>query len=328
MAVVDGRNAAGGASGRNGGFAVTGTELEPHELVERLGQDGARELHAATVAALDSMIELAAELGVPEAVRRTGSVWVAGDDREAAEIQTALAAAAEAGIDLRPAPELIPEPMRDRSRVAAFAPGAAELMPAAFVRALAAAAVERGATLFEQSPAAGPRPDGRGWIVDAGAGRVHAQAVVVACDGLTPALLPELDGLVYPVRGQVLATVPLERMPLEHPTHCQFGFMYFRPTGDGRVVLGGGRLEQLEHEYTDREVTTAPVQTLLDGFLRDRLGLAGPRSPIAGPGSWASLPTCCRWRDRCRSARASTPPAATAASATCSATSAAVCSPT
>ena len=76
---------------------------------------------------------------------------------------------------------------------------------------------------------------------------------MVACDGLIPRLLPQLGGVVYPVRGQVLATEPLQPGPLAYPTHSQSGFMYYRPTDDGRVVVGGGRLEQLEHEYTDAE---------------------------------------------------------------------------
>jgi glycine/D-amino acid oxidase-like deaminating enzyme len=102
---------------------------------------------------------------------------------------------------------------------------------------------------------------------------VIADAVVVACDGLIPRLLPQLAGLVYPVRGQVAATAPLARQPLAMPTHSQHGFMYYRPTPDGRVVVGGGRLEHLEEEYTDAERTTAAVQAELDRFLRDALGV-------------------------------------------------------
>jgi glycine/D-amino acid oxidase-like deaminating enzyme len=106
---------------------------------------------------------------------------------------------------------------------------------------------------------------------------VRAQAVVVACDGLIPRLLPQLDGVVYPVRGQVLATEPLQQGPLAYPTHSQSGFMYYRPTDDGRVVIGGGRLEQLDHEYTDAEAVTAGVQAQLDAFLAEWLGLGAAR---------------------------------------------------
>ena len=139
VTVVDGRRAAAAASGRNGGFAVTGTGLDHDELAGRLGEAGARDLQAATERSLDAMIALAAELGVPQAVRRTGSLWVAQDEHERAEIERALSAAA-AGIRCRPAADLIPDPMRDRCHTAAFFPRDAELLPATWVRTLAAAA--------------------------------------------------------------------------------------------------------------------------------------------------------------------------------------------
>jgi gamma-glutamylputrescine oxidase len=277
VTVVDGRRAAAAASGRNGGFAVAGTGLDPGELEGRLGAAGARDLGAATERSLDAMIALAAELGVPQAVRRSGSLWVAQDEYERAEIEHALSAAAAAGIPCRPAADLIPAPMRDRCDTAAFFPRDAELLPATWVRTLAAAAADRGAALFERSLVGGLARDGEGWIVRAGGGAVRAQALVVACDGLIPRLLPQLEGIIYPVRGQVLATEPLPNGPLAFPTHSQSGFMYYRPTDDGRVVVGGGRLEQLEHEYTDEETATAGVQARLDAFLAEWLGLGGAR---------------------------------------------------
>ena len=51
--------------------------------------------------------------------------------------------------------------------------------------------------------------------------------------------------------------------------------MYYRPTPDGRVLAGGGRLEHLEAEYTDHERTSEAVQAEPDRFLREQLGLAG-----------------------------------------------------
>jgi gamma-glutamylputrescine oxidase len=274
VTVVDGRRAAAAASGRNGGLAVTGTGLDHGELAGRLGEAGACDLQIATERSLDAMIALAAELGMPQAVRRTGSLWVAQDEHERAEVERALSAA---GSRCRPAADLIPDAMRGRCDTAAYFPQDAELLPATWVRTLAAAASDRGAILFERSPVGGLERHGDGWAVHAGGGTVHAQAVVVACDGLIPRLLPQLDGIVYPVRGQVLATEPLRRDPLAYPTHSQSGFMYYRPTGDGRVVVGGGRLEQLEHEYTDRETVTAGVQARLDAFLAEWLGLGGAR---------------------------------------------------
>ena len=101
----------------------------------------------------------------------------------------------------------------------------------------------------------------------------------------------------------MLATAPLppERRVLWCPTHSDFGFWYYRPTADGRIALGGGRLADLEAEYTDVEETDAGrCRRALERFLAERLGLAGVGDRrTAGQGSWASPPTSCRWPASC-----------------------------
>jgi hypothetical protein len=81
---------AGGASGRNGGFALRGAALRYAEARERLGRDAAAELWRKTEAALDRMEPLAGD-----ALRRAGSVRLAVDDSE----RDALAADAEALVE-------------------------------------------------------------------------------------------------------------------------------------------------------------------------------------------------------------------------------------
>jgi gamma-glutamylputrescine oxidase len=276
VAVVEARESAAAASGRSGGFAVTGMSLELPAMVELLGEAEAIRQHRTTEAALDEMIAMAEELRIPGSIRRTGSLWLA-DPHEHDDLLEAVRLAEASGIRCRLAPDMIPEPMRRDDLLAAFFAEDAELMPAAWVRALVEASADRGARVFEHSPVRGLAPDGRGWTVTAGGGSVHAQAVVVASDGLIPQLVPELNDAIYPVRGQVAATAPLDGMPLACPTHSQSGFMYYRPTADGRLVVGGGRLEHLEAEYTHDERTTAPVQRVLDRFIHDRLELAEAR---------------------------------------------------
>src|SRR5205823_5994585 len=132
-----------------------------------------------------------------------------------------------------------------------------------------------GALVHESSPVRELVADGTGWRARSTDGSVAADAVVVACDGLIPHLAPETAGLIYPVRGQVAATevLPVEQRFLECPTHSMFAFMYYRPTPDGRIIVGGGRLADLEAEYTEHETTTPAVQHAIDRFAADVLGL-------------------------------------------------------
>ena len=242
------------------------------------GRGQGRRLHRATERALAAMTELAAELRVPDAIRRTGSLWLADQD-EAAEMAQAVSAARAAGVAVEDADATAcPAAMRDwvaagrlpaRRRRAAAGPLGA--------RADGGRRRARCGTCSTDRRCARSTATARAGGSTTGAGELRADAVVVACDGLTGRLLPELAGAVYPVRGQVAATEPLAEVPLACPTHSQYGFMYYRPTADGRVLVGGGRLEHLEDEYTDDERTTAAVQAQLDRFLRDRLGLGGAR---------------------------------------------------
>jgi gamma-glutamylputrescine oxidase len=272
--VLEADQVASGASGRNGGFASAGTGLGLHEAAAVVGMPTAVALHRATEAALDEMLALAADRGAAGAVRRTGSLWLAtpGEDDHMASAVTALAAA---GVDCREAPELIPAPLRGRYPRAAVFPGDCELQPARWVRALAGAAAEAGADVRERSAVLAIERRGDGWSVATRNGAATGRAVVVACDGLVPRLVPEVRGIVYPVRGQMLATEPVSNPVITMPTHSDHGFVYARPTLDGRLAIGGCRSADLEAEYTDDGRPTSRVQVALERFVAERIGLTG-----------------------------------------------------
>jgi gamma-glutamylputrescine oxidase len=270
--VLEARRVAAGASGRNGGFASAGTGVGLDAAARAVGMSAAVALHRATESALDEMLALGADRA--EAVRRTGSLWLA-TSTEADGMAAALTALVAAGVDCREAPELIPAPMRARYPHAAVFPGDCELHPARWARALAGAAAEAGAHLREHSPARAIERCGDGWRVATPKGAATGRVVVVAIDGLLPQLVPELRGIVYPVRGQMLATEPIPDPVITMPTHCEHGFVYARPTLDGRLAIGGCRSADLEAEYTDEEGPTPRVQEALDRFIAERIGLTG-----------------------------------------------------
>jgi glycine/D-amino acid oxidase-like deaminating enzyme len=276
VALLDAAEVAAGASGRNGGFASAGTGLGLADAAALIGMPSALGLLRATDAALDEMLLLAAERGDPGAIERTGSLWIAAAD-EADDLLAAVARMREVGVYCHEAAGLVPEPMRARYSHAALFPRDCRVDPARFVRAVAGAAVAAGARVHEDSRVEAVEPGPGGWRVRTPAGEVTAQAVVVACDGRTPGLVPALRGIVYPVRGQMLATAPLADTVITLPTHSDHGFVYARPTADGRLAIGGCRAADLEAEYTDDQRPTGPVQAALERFIGERMGLAGVR---------------------------------------------------
>jgi glycine/D-amino acid oxidase-like deaminating enzyme len=116
------------------------------------------------------------------------------------------------------------------------------------------------------------------------AGETEAETVVVATDGYPSGLLGELEGLIVPTRGQVIATEPIEEMLFEVPHYGRHGFDYWHQTPEGRIVAGGFRDVSLDTEFTADEVTTAPVQDALDRFIESHLG-----RPLRVDYRWAGI---------------------------------------
>ena len=81
---------------------------------------------------------------------------------------------------------------------------------------------------------------------------LEADAVVLAVDGMTDALAPELAPWVAPMRGQVIATDPLPERLYDRPHYARGGYDYWQQLADGTLILGGRRDTSLETEQTAR----------------------------------------------------------------------------
>lgn len=100
--------------------------------------------------------------------------------------------------------------------------------------------------------------------------QIRARYVLLCTNAYSPYVHPYFVGKVIPTRAQCLVTAPLTNAPVL-PTcgYSDYGYMYYRETFDGRLLIGGGRKQNkpLEHDTTDDRVT-APVQAILDDYLR------------------------------------------------------------
>jgi len=258
----DAREIAGGASGRNGGFALRGAAAPFDVTVETIGRDAAVWLWRQTEQALGRLEELAGD-----AFRRTGSLRLAADDEERDLLATELEGLCAAGF----AAEWVEEPLEGRFRAAIFHPPDAALQPARLVRRLAVRAAEAGVEIREHS---------RVGSLD----EVDAEHVLVATDGYPSGLLGELEGLIVPTRGQMIATEPLAELLCDCPHYGRHGFDYWQQTPDGRILAGGFRDSALQDEFTTDEVTTPGIQGALEDFVAALVG-----RPLRVDYRWAGL---------------------------------------
>ena len=251
--VYDARGVAEGASGRNGGFALRGGAARYDVARETYGAEATCELWRWTERALDRMEALGGD-----ALRRPGSLRLAVDAEERGQIRHEFEALRRDGIEAEWIDDL-PGPLAGRFEGAVLHPRDGALQPARFVRRLALRAAEAGAEIREHEP-----------VRDVGA--LDADAVVVATDGYGHGLVPELATAIWPTRGQVIVSAPVERVLYDRPHYARQGFDYWQQLPDGRVLLGGFRDVSIMDELTDVEETTPAIQESLDRFLAELIG--------------------------------------------------------
>jgi glycine/D-amino acid oxidase-like deaminating enzyme len=249
------REIAGGASGRNGGFALRGGAMAYDVARRRLGPTLAREYWQLTERSLDRLESLAGD-----AFRRVGSLRLAVDESERDDLRAeydaltadGFAVAWRSGDELRP-------PLRGEFAAALFHPPDGALQPARWVRRLARKAAAAGAEVREHSR------------VESLA-QLEADRVVIATDGYTDGLVPELDQRIRATRGQVLVTEPLPELLFDRPHYARYGLDYWQQTPDRRLVIGGCRDASLEEEWSAEEEVTSPVQERVEAFVRRLIG--------------------------------------------------------
>ena len=251
--LFEAREIAGGASGRNGGFALRGGSAPFPVLADSIGADRTADLWRWTERELVELANLAGD-----AFRHTGSLRLAADEEERDELREEFEALSSAGLAVEWRDELPPH-LNGRYPAALFHPPDGVLQPARLVRRIAALAVAAGVEIHEHT-----RVDS---LDETG-----AATVVVATDGYPSGLLAELEGLIVPTRGQVIATEPIEERWFEIPHYGRHGFDYWHQTSDGRVVAGGFRDVSLDTEFTADDEITPVVQAALDRFVLEHLG--------------------------------------------------------
>jgi gamma-glutamylputrescine oxidase len=251
--VHDARGVAEGASGRNGGFALRGGASRYDVARETYGREQARGLWKWTERALDRIAELSGD-----ALRRNGSLRLAADPEEGDEIRLEYEAFHADGIEAEWLDEL-PGHLAGRFHGAILHPHDGALQPARWVRRLAARAADAGVEIREHDR-----------VEDIAS--LDAHGVLVATDGYGHGLVPELAEAIWPTRGQVIVSRPLDRVLYDRPHYARQGFDYWQQLPDGRVLLGGFRDVSILDELTDVEETTESIQRSLEAFLGELLG--------------------------------------------------------
>jgi glycine/D-amino acid oxidase-like deaminating enzyme len=266
--VLEARDVALGASGRNAGFVATLLEPTYHEQVEQFGAAHAREVREISMRTRTILKGFLDDYGVW--YEQNGSMIFGIDEAEQQELVDEAAALQRDGY----AVELFDrDPTGHGFFGAIYEPGDLATQPYWLVTRIMA---NSGATVIPNCSVWKLEQAADGIVVHGQRATVRATQVCLCTNAYSPAIHPYFNEIVAPKRAQILVTSPVPRF-LDVPVSVEAGFQYFRQLPDGRFLVGGQRNRFVDEEvgYNDVE-TSRGVQGEIERFvLRHFPELAG-----------------------------------------------------
>jgi gamma-glutamylputrescine oxidase len=256
-----------GASGRNGGLALTGMNG-----VEPAGSERARRIYEVSKQGIDLIEDLAAERSIDAGFSRQGCLEVFTTARTAEAAHERVEKSARAGIPLRWLPG---SSLAIRGAVGAILdPASGRVNGVGLLRGLRQLLVGRGVTIWEGTPAVRIE-EGSVVRVETPQGEVKTRALVLATNAYGAALGYFRKGIL-PLHSHLLATAPLSE-----PEWNVFGWGRYDGFSDdrdrvafgcrtagGRVIFGGGGNEAYAYSYGSRTTFSATATRSFDAIHR------------------------------------------------------------
>ncbi len=237
-----------GASGRNGGQVNPGLKHDPDVVERDFGADLGRRMNALAGAAPGVVFALIERLKIPCEARRNGTLRAAIHAKHAARVAISVEQQLRRGapVELLDGNALERATGTERYRSAMFDRRGGDLNPLSYARGLAQAAVRAGARIHGDTRALRLEKTGSGWRVATAAGTVTAAHVVLATNGYTDDLWPDLRRTIVPLFGALAATAPLPEAVAAAVVPSRAVLyesgtvtVYYRVDASRRLLIGG-----------------------------------------------------------------------------------------
>jgi len=267
-----------GASGRNGGFAMTLMGLMLSTTAFRFGKEKARIAHDFGHRAVEHLGEMVAEHSIDCDYEKPGLFTVATSPAQVKRLQGEIRLGETLGVKgLRwlDASELREEVASPTYLGARYEDQCALVNPAKLVRGMKVAAEKVGAEIYERTPVLTFRP-GRALWLETPRGQVEAKKIVFATNAFS-GRFPQLQAKAFSVYTYIVLTEPLSpqqmapigwggRQGIEDARNL---IHYYRLTADNRLLMGGedallylgGPLDRDYHAPTFRRLERHIVKT-------------------------------------------------------------------
>ncbi len=247
VALLEAKQLAWGASGRNGGQAIHGLACDPSVIEAQLGIDEARRVWDMSIEALD-LIRARCERFHIDCDWQDGFLGLAVNERKGQELRQWVEHV-EATYRY-PLTWIAPKDIgrwiaSPRYHCGLHDARSGHLHPLKYSLGLARAAASLGVRVYEESPVVALE-SGRSVTLRTAQGSVRAGQVLLAGNVYLQGLAPKLESRIMPVGTYIVCSEPLgaERCSALIPSRsavCDTNFVldYFRPTADHRLLYGG-----------------------------------------------------------------------------------------
>jgi glycine/D-amino acid oxidase-like deaminating enzyme len=249
VAVFEAEHLGAGASGLNGGFVVPNfSKADPATTIRRLGEAKGRALLALVARGAERVFETVAAHGIDCDAAQTG--WLQPAHSELADDTARVRAEFWQSLG-RPVTCVSGDDVRRMTGVsdyrgALFDRSGGTIQPLSYLRGLARAAIDRGATVYERTPVMGAELRNGSWLLDCGGHTVKAETVLLCTNAGGVGLARRLGRAIVPLQVYQIATEPLsadtvrrfspDRIPL---SDMRANLFTYRLDRDNRLISGG-----------------------------------------------------------------------------------------
>ena len=211
VAVLEARQLAWNASGRNSGFVLPGFGAEIDQIIARVGLDQAKQLWNLSEAGVEYVRATIRETAMPGVDPVDGYLHVSKTDKgdELVELVKLLGEEFAVEIEGWPVERVRANLKSERYFHAINLPRAFHIHPLNYALGLAAAAEQAGARIFEETPALEIDPAGVRKRIVTPSGRVRAGHIVLAGNVHLGKLMPRISATLMPVTTYAITTAPL-----------------------------------------------------------------------------------------------------------------------
>lgn len=265
--LLEGKTLASGASGRNDGQIILETADYYHRMQEIYGAAQAKGiLTFKRMGQLRQDEFLKPFKHLPQlAYHQKGSLTLAYNEAEAKMIEKAVEVMAKDGFESQLMDcDAIEKLIQTRYfKLGKYDQVDASVNPSALTHLIAGEAQRLGAEIIENCPVTHVE-SGK---VSHAFGETEADLIILATNAYTAQLMPSFESLVFPIRGQVLATEPIAQANID-PVACitNFGYDYWHWTQNGELIIGGRRFIDEHGETGTDDIVNPSVQEALEGL--------------------------------------------------------------